>query len=91
MERIPVAGSWITEKEVEYVAEAARTAWYADANVYHKRFEEAFARYGGVRHAAALPSCTSAIRLSLLALGVGPGDEVVVPDITWIASASPIA
>ncbi len=61
MERIPVAGPWITEKEVDYVAKAARTAWYVDANVYHKRFEEAFARYVGVRHAVALPSCTSAI------------------------------
>lgn len=90
MERIPVAGPWITDREVELVAEAARTAWYANANAYHQRFEEAFARYVGVRHAIALPSCTSAIHLSLLALGVGPGDEVVVPEVTWIASAAPI-
>lgn len=90
MERISVAGPWITQREIDYVADAVRTAWYGDANVYHARFEEAFARYIGVRHAVALPSCTSAIHLSLVALGVGAGDEVVVPDITWIASAAPV-
>ena len=88
--RIPVAGPWITDKEVAYVADAAANAWYSNANMYHERFERAFADYIGVRFAVTLPSCTSAIHLSLLALGVGPGDEVIVPDITWIASAAPI-
>ncbi len=89
-ERIPVAGPWITEKEIAYVTDAVTNAWYGNANVYHERFEKAFADYLGVAHAVALPSCTSAIHLSLLALGVGPGDEVIVPDATWIASAAPI-
>ena len=65
-------------------------AWYGNANVYHDRFEKAFAEYLGVRYAMTLPSCTSGIHLALLALGVGPGDEVIVPDATWIASAAPI-
>jgi perosamine synthetase len=91
MERIPVAGPWITDKEVRYVADAAANAWYSNANMYHERFERAFAEYLGVKHAVALPSCTSAIHLSLLALGIGPGDEVIVPDITWIASAAPVS
>ena len=90
MERVRVAGPWITQKEVDYVADAVANAWYANANIYHDRFEKAFAEYLGVRSAIALPSCTSAIHLSLLALGVGQGDEVVVPDITWIASAAPV-
>jgi len=90
MDRIPVAGPWITQKEIDYVADAAANAWYSSANLYHERFEKAFAEYLGVKYAVALPSCTSAIHLSLLALGVGPGDEVVVPDITWIATAAPI-
>jgi perosamine synthetase len=90
MERIPVAGPWITQKEIDYVTDAVTNAWYGNANVYHERFERAFADYLGVRHAIALPSCTSAIHLSLLASGVGPEDEVVVPDITWIASSAPI-
>ncbi len=90
MERIPVSGPWITQREIDYVADAAANAWYANANVYHDRFEKAFAEYLGVRHAISLPSCTSAIHLSLLALGAGPGDEVIVPDVTWIASAAPV-
>lgn len=90
MERIPVAGPWITEKEISYVTDAVTNAWYGNANIYHDRFEKAFADYLGLSHAVALPSCTSAIHLSLLALGVGKGDEVIVPDATWIASAAPI-
>jgi perosamine synthetase len=90
MERIPVAGPSITQKEIDYVTDAVTNAWYCQANVYHELFEKAFADYLGVRHAVCLPSCTSAIHLALLALGLGPGDEVIVPDATWIASAAPI-
>lgn len=89
--RIPVSGPWITAKEIAYVSDAAANAWYANHNAYHARFEKAFAAHIGVRHAVALPSCTSAIHLALLALGVGPGDEVVVPDLTWIASSAPVS
>jgi perosamine synthetase len=87
--RIPVSGPWITQKEIDYVTDAVTNAWYTDANVYHERFEKAFSKYLGVRFAIAFPSCTSAIHLALLALGIGPGDEVIVPEITWIASAAP--
>src|SRR3984893_18247540 len=90
MERIPIAGPSITHKEIDYVAGAVTNAWYDNANVYHERFEKAFADHLGLRFAVALPSCTSAIHLSLLALGIGPSDEVIVPDATWIASAAPI-
>lgn len=90
MERIPVAGPSITQKEIDYVTDAVTNAWYGNANVYHERFEKAFSKYLGLNYAVALPSCTSAIHLSLLALGVGPGDEVIIPDATWIASAAPI-
>ena len=90
MNRIPVAGPWITEKEIAYVSDAVAHAWYNKANMYHERFEKAFAEYLGVRFAIALPSCTSAIHLSLAALGLGPGDEIIVPDITWIGSSAPI-
>jgi perosamine synthetase len=90
MNRIPVAGPSITQKEIDYVADAVRTAWYGNANVFHDRFERAFATHCRRRHAVSLPSCTSGLHLALLALGVGPGDEVIVPDATWIASAAPI-
>lgn len=91
MDRIPVAGPWITQKEIDYVTDAVTNAWYSKANVYHERFEKAFADYLGIHHAVTLPSCTSAIHLSLLALDIGPGYEVIVPDVTWIATAAPIS
>jgi len=90
MARIHVSGPWITQREIDYVTDAVANAWYANANVYHQRFERAFAEYIGVRYAIALPSCTSAIHLALAALDLGPGDEVIVPEATWIASAAPI-
>jgi perosamine synthetase len=91
MKRIPVAGPWITQKEIDYVTDAVTHAWYGKAGTYHDRFEKAFSEHLGVEHAMALPSCTSAIHLALMALGVGPGDEVVVPESTWIASAAPVS
>ena len=91
MERIPIAGPWITEREIGYVRDAVARCWYEAAGEYTDRFERAVAEYLGLPHAISLPSCTSAIHLSLLALGVGPGDEVVVPDVTWIATSAPIS
>lgn len=87
---ISVAGPSITDVEVSYVADAVRSGWYDDANTYLSRFETAFAAYVGRRHAIALPSCTSGLHLALAALGVGCGDEVIVPECTWIATAAPI-
>ena len=91
MERLLVSGPSITQKEIDYVTDAVSTAWYANANVFHERFERAFANYVKRRHAIALPSCTSAIHLALAALNIGPGDEVIVPDATWIASSAAIS
>jgi len=88
---IPVAGPSITQKEIDYVIDAVTNGWYGNANKFQSSFERAFAEYLGVAHAVSLPSCTSAIHLALAALGVGEGDEVIVPDITWIASVAPIA
>lgn len=89
--RISVAGPWITQREIDYVTDAVTNAWYGNANMYHDRFEQAFKDRVGVAHAMALPSCTSGIHLALAAMGIGPGDEVIVPDVTWIATAAPIS
>ena len=71
MERIPVAGPSITQREIDYVTDAVTNCWYGGANKYHERFERTFAEYIGTKYAVALPSCTSAIHLSLADLGVG--------------------
>lgn len=89
-ERIPVAGPSISEREVALVADAARNAWYANHSTFNIRFERLLADYVGVAHAVATPHCTAALHLALAALGVGPGDEVIAPDVTWIASVAPI-
>lgn len=90
-ERIPVAGPSITDREAELAAEAARTAWYQNHYAFNARFERMLADYVGVAHAVAVPHCTAALHLALAALDIGPGDEVIVPDVTWIASVAPVA
>jgi len=91
MDRIPIAGPGITQREIDYATDAATNGWYERAGEYPRRFEEAFANYIGVKHAVSLPSCTSGLHLALAALGIGSGDEVIVPDLTWIASTAPIS
>lgn len=88
--KIYVSGPSITKREERYVLEAVKNAWYDDANIYNERFETILKEYVGREYAISLPSCTSAIHLALEALGIGYGDEVIIPDITWIASAAPI-
>jgi perosamine synthetase len=90
-ERIPVAAPSITERESELAAEAARTAWRQNHYAYNARFERMLADYVGVAHAVSVPHATAALHLALAALGIGPGDEVIAPDVTWIASVAPVA
>lgn len=80
----------ITEKEVEYATDAARNGWGAQCYDYIYRFEEAFRRHLGVKYVVATSSGTGALHMGLAALGVGPGDEVILADTNWIASAAPI-
>ena len=89
-ERIAVAGPSITDREPELAAEAARTAWFGNHYAYNLRFERMVADYVGVRHAVSVPHATHALHLAIAALGIGRGDEVIVPDVTWIASVAPI-
>ncbi len=91
MKSIPISGPSITDKEIAYVTDAVSNAWYENANHFNFKFEQAFAEYIGVKHAISLPSCTSAIHLSLLCLNIESGDEVIVPDVTWIATSAPIS
>ena len=80
----------ITEKEVEYATDAARNGWGEHCYEYINRFEELFKQHLGVKYAIATSSCTGALHMGLAALGIGPGDEVILADTNWIASAAPI-
>lgn len=88
---IPVAGPSITAREIDYVRDAAENAWFENAGTYNARFEAAFADAVGRKYAISLPSCTAGLHLALAALGIGRGDEVILPDVTWIATAAPIS
>lgn len=87
---ILTAGPSISAREAFYAWDAAREGWNQRWSFYLGRFERAFADYLGVKHALATSSCTGALHLALAALGIGPGDEVIVPDITWVATANAV-
>lgn len=80
----------ITELEIRYATDAVTNGWGENCYAYIARFEEAFKNHLGVRHAIATSSGTGAIHIGLAALGIGHGDEVILADINWIASAAPI-
>lgn len=88
--RIPVAGPAITQEEAALVADAALNGWYENCNTYINEFERLCAAYCGVKYAIAVTHATSALHLALATLDVKQGDEVICPDITWIASVAPV-
>ena len=85
---ILTAGPSITQKEIDYVTDAITNGHEEHWGDYIRRFEKEFAKYIGVKYALATSSCTGAMHLALVALGIKEGDEVIVPDISWIATAS---
>lgn len=89
-ERILYTKPSITEAEVVLATDAARNGWGEQCYAYIERFEAAFRRHLGVKHAIATSSCTGALHIGLSALGVGPGDEVILAETNWIATAAPI-
>ncbi|MEI7717382.1 MAG: DegT/DnrJ/EryC1/StrS family aminotransferase, partial [Mycobacterium sp.] len=87
---IPYTKPSITGLEVEYATDAAANGWGDRCYEYIDRFESAFRDHLGVKHAIATSSCTGALHMGLAALGIGRGDEVIMADSNWIASAAPI-
>jgi dTDP-4-amino-4,6-dideoxygalactose transaminase len=85
--KYPVSKPWLAGRELEYVTAAINDGWISSQGPYVRQFESEFARYNGMGHGVACSSGTTALTLALSALGVGPGDEVVVPEFTMIASA----
>ena len=90
MSRIAYTRPSITDLEVEYATDAARNGWGAQCYDYIHRFEAGFREYLGVEYAIATSSCTGAMHMGLAALGISGGDEVILADTNWIATAAPI-
>jgi perosamine synthetase len=89
MSEIYMAGPWITDLEEKLVLDALRNGWYGkQAYYYVEKFESEFARYHDRKHALMTPNCTTALHLLLAGLGIGKGDEVIVPDCTWVGSSA---
>lgn len=87
--QVPIARPSIGKEEVAAVAGVLESGWLTQGPKV-AAFEAAFAERHGVAHALATTSCTTALHLALGAVGVGPGDEVIVPSFTWVATANAV-
>lgn len=84
---IPVCEPYLNGNELKYITDAVSSGWISSSGKYVKEFEEKFAEYCGVKYAVGVCNGTVALHLALVALGVGEGDEVIIPSFTMIASA----
>jgi perosamine synthetase len=87
---IPVASPSFIGNEKKYVDDCMESGWISSAGKYVELFETAFAEFCGVKHAIACCNGTVALHLALLALGVQPGDEVIVPTLTFVATPNAV-
>lgn len=90
MKNISYAKPSIGDLEKKYVCDAIENGWGEKCYDYIYKFQDSFKSYLGVKYAVATSSCTGALHIALKAMGIKPGDEVIVPDATWVASVSPI-
>jgi perosamine synthetase len=88
---IPVYEPWIGRREEEYVMDAVRSGWISSLGKYVTRFEEEFSQFCGAAHGVSTSNGTTALHLALHALGIGAGDEVIVPALSFVASANAVA
>ena len=90
MPRIPLAVPDLSGNELAYVTDAIRSSWISSTGRYVERFEQEFARLCETQVALSICNGTAALHIALLALGAGPGDEVIVPSLTYIATANAV-
>ncbi len=88
--RLPVAEPSLGEKELSYVTECVLTGWVSSAGKFVTRFEEMFAEFCNTKYAIATSNGTTALHLAVLALDIGVGDEVIVPTLSFIATANAV-
>ena len=87
--KVPIVKIYFDEAEEELLLDTLRSGWIVQGTRV-KAFEDAFSHWTGAEFAAAVSSCTTGLHLSLAALGIGPGDEVIVPSFTYIATANAV-
>src|SRR5579883_3655339 len=87
---LPYCQPFIGPEEIQEVVDSLQRGWVTTGPKV-KKFEQDFADYIGVKHAIALSSCTAALHVALAAFGIGPGDEVIVPTLTFCATANVVA
>lgn len=90
MRRISVAAPMLAGNEKKYVLDCIETTWISSNGKYIEAFENAFADFCGVKHAVSANNGTTALHLALVALGLQPGDEVLIPTVTYIATANAV-
>src|ERR1700759_439861 len=88
---IPISRPYIGAREKQLVLEALDSGWVSSIGKYIDDFEAGFARYCGTEYALAVSNGTTGLHLALAALGLGPGDEVIIPDLTFVATANAVA
>ena len=89
--KIPVSSPKIGEDEIHYITECIHSTWISGISPYVEKFEEEFARYCGCKYGVATNSGTTALHLALATIGVGKGDEVIIPTFTMIATVNAVS
>lgn len=85
---IPIMEPWLDHQEIDLVMDCLNSGWISSQGKYIAEFEEAFSGFCGTRFGVATSNGTTALHLALLTLGIGPGDEVIVPALSFIATAN---
>jgi perosamine synthetase len=87
--KIPIAKTVFTEEEYSIITKPLQTGWVVQGP-YVQEFEKKWCSFTGAKHSIAVSNCTTALHLSLAALGIGHGDEVIIPSFTWVATANAV-
>ena len=89
--KIPIAEPDLTGNELKYVSECIKSGWVSSKGKYITEFEEKFSNYNGMKYGISVSNGTTALHLALVALNIKEGDEVIIPNLTFIASANAVA
>ena len=87
---LPVSQPKLSQREIDYVTDAVKSGWVSSLGEYIGAFERSFADFCGTRYAVSVCNGTGGLHLALKVLGIGEGDEVIVPDLTFVATANAV-